>query len=656
MFYNALIKFRDEQLENYEGQPLEYSASDYHHISRPAARAAAKRAQNSRGHGSLSRRRSQFSVIAEASPFNPPKEAKDTPKSTRTVESYDPYRPSKNPIVNPEVEYTNVTVHRKNTGFFNNEEIAKTADNTHSPADKTPEPEEADIPNSCSFEILRANKPKMARRSFYSRSSIASSRRGHNCHASGRSVSYKRNVSFHHLRNRSQGGMSAKGKAAQMQAKDILEQHMPKLPQEDTALEPGSSPSLPSLRTMVRGSGIGKQGFNLKTRDHSVYWREEARKVSNELGQICEEAFNGSSVSTRHTASSSQYMFGSESPPTSVSLLTPENSHQWNVNSKSGHPSTERSFEQGDSRTIDELTETRRRLIAHSNAEGSEGLPEYLADVIFHLDRLIEEDKAKEERIKRTDKTDENDQYRRAISDPIPKPVVDVAYLPSISEELLSQIENNPDLDLKLPDQRSISEYSRSPGAKTIREKRATIRMVPHDSFGTLEEIKPLTIRKNNHSQRFQTVPLRSSADSYIQLLSPESPTFDEDPIQFSASNPNQRFYLGLLDPINENPQSPQHSDSKSSNDGKRWPWFNKAKLDSQGEQPTSLPTEPKRVRPSEATVIVHELPLTPEESHDETQKTLKKKQSFDKGKGGFLKMFSKKKQDKPSHEIITGE
>ncbi|GAD97875.1 serine/threonine protein kinase (Kcc4), putative, partial [Paecilomyces variotii No. 5] len=651
MFYNALIKFRDEQLENYQGQPLEYSASDYHHISRPAARAAIKRAQNSRGHGSHSRRRSQFSVITEVSRFGSVKEAKDTPKSTRTVESYDPYRPSKNPIGTPHVEYANVTIHRQDSGFSDDEDMADAPADSPCPAEKMNQVEEAPMPSASSFELLRTNKPKSTARSFHSRSSISSARRGYSPMPSARSVSHKRNVSFRHIRNRSGGGMSAKIKAAQAQAKDLPE--VPKLPQEMSP-EADASPALSSPKAVARTPVAVKPAAEMKIRDPNIYWKEDARKVSNELSQICEEAFNRSSVSTRHTASSSQYMFSPESPATSVSLLTPENSQQLNMSSKPSASALQQCVpERFDSKTVNDLEETRRRLIEHSTKAGSERLPEYLTDVISHLDRLIDQDKAKQGRIKQTEKVDENEQYRRAISDPISRPSVEGAYLPCISEELLSNMDSTPALDLDLRDQRRPSDSSRRSDVRTSKDKRATIRMVPQDSFGSLEEIKPLTIRKKNQPPRLAITPRHSSADSYIQMHSPESPTFDQQS-RYVSSGSRSRYYLGL-EPIEENPKSPRRSEAKASGEGKKWSWFNKSRFEPQGERPPTPPKDTKPGHSSDTSVIVHEYPLTPVESHDDGPKTLKKKQSFEKSnKGGFLKMFSKKKADKPAHEIST--
>ncbi|RJE17021.1 serine threonine protein kinase, partial [Aspergillus sclerotialis] len=84
LFYNALIRFRDDQLENYDGQPLEYSASDHHHISRTAG--AINRRHGSRRYGTH-RRRSNFSILRDRDSIKevePSAENDDLPKLVRS--------------------------------------------------------------------------------------------------------------------------------------------------------------------------------------------------------------------------------------------------------------------------------------------------------------------------------------------------------------------------------------------------------------------------------------------------------------------------------------------------------------------------------------------------------------------------------------------
>ncbi|TKA60460.1 hypothetical protein B0A49_10479 [Cryomyces minteri] len=104
-FYAALVKHRDEHLENYIASPgsVGYSASDYHHI-KPAA-------VSRKQHPSLDRAersKSGFSIMNDehlrsSNSFHEP------PPS---VSSYDPFRASRDPIVAMPGNYMNVTVYR----------------------------------------------------------------------------------------------------------------------------------------------------------------------------------------------------------------------------------------------------------------------------------------------------------------------------------------------------------------------------------------------------------------------------------------------------------------------------------------------------------------------------------------------------------------
>ena len=173
MFYNALIKFRDDQLENYHGQPLEYSASDYHHISRPSAaiRAVAKHSKNGRiqGHG---RRRSQFSILTEAS------RRSNSGREPGSSASYDPFRASRTPVATSTVQYAKVTIHRDDDDVHKTPEdvVVEVEDDASLPPSSPPR---ADVIPSSSIEIIQWNKKRKTQRSVHSKSSLATSRRGY---------------------------------------------------------------------------------------------------------------------------------------------------------------------------------------------------------------------------------------------------------------------------------------------------------------------------------------------------------------------------------------------------------------------------------------------------------------------------------------------
>lgn len=637
MFYNALIKFRDEQLENYEGH-LEYSASDYHHISRPAARAGTKRMQ--------SRRRSQFSIITDGSRCSI---SGKEPKSSRTVESYDPYRSSRNPISNLDAEYANVTIHRTSDGKCPMREspdecacnpTVNGVRNEEDPFKATPPPEPP-----------RSKKPKlMSARSYQSRSSLASSRGGFSPAPAVRSVSYKRNVSFRHIRKRSQGAASVKTKAAQPHTpngKSHTNTRCSRVPDgEMLSSDRHSSPALPTPPAVVRAGRLCTQLELKKVQDANMSWKEEARKISNELSQICEEAFNRSSVSTGRTGETSFYN-ESHSPPTSIS--TPEDPEQSVSSAKNiNRPLPDTPKESLGTSTIRDLAETRRKLIEHSTKEGSEGLPGYLTEVISHLDRLIEQDQERQAR-----RADQNDPNKRAISDPMPKS--GTGYLPAISEELLSPSDDATGLSLKYADQRISSEPTRRTKTKpSDYEGKPTIRMVPEDSLASIAEVPPLNIRKKNHLPPLINGAGRKSAE---ELRAPSSNSNSRGTGRHvSTGSRHSRYYFGL-EPIEEDPKSPRRLEMRTAAESKKWSWFNKPKSQASEQRPPTPPKGVQHIHPSNATVVVHEVDparMSPPPADDAT-KNVNRKQSVEKTKGAFLNLFSKKKADKPSHDLPTG-
>ncbi|KAF7187403.1 putative serine/threonine-protein kinase HSL1 [Pseudocercospora fuligena] len=107
LFYAALIKHREENLENYIGEPddIGYSASDYHHShplrgdDPPPLPTAAQRSESKYSIMNDEHLRPSHSFVAP-----PP-----------SVSSYDPYRASRDPIVNSNGEYVNIKVHRTAT-------------------------------------------------------------------------------------------------------------------------------------------------------------------------------------------------------------------------------------------------------------------------------------------------------------------------------------------------------------------------------------------------------------------------------------------------------------------------------------------------------------------------------------------------------------
>lgn len=613
MFYNALVKFRDEQLENYQGQPLEYSASDYHHISRPGDRVRRGR--------SSSKRRTQVSAVKE---LHRRKSAAKEPKSSASIESYDPYRSPKVRTPAKEVQYAQITIHKAPEvpeqgqispvvkpppSIVEEEELEDTQDVTPSP-----------------FTVLQKRKHKPnSMRSFQSSKVPHSSSRY--LGLSTRSTSYRRNVSFHHVRNRSQRSAKPKRRRTSTNQHSDLKRSpsaasLQMIADELIVPDIPSSPPLPAQPTVVRPSGANAKNLVRERKVHQsdMIWTEDARKVSNELSKICEEAFNGSSHTTMRVSSSAT---GYETPATPASVSSPQQRTALPVMQPAAIPK-EAPNEPGQYRSIQELTETRRKLVEHSK-RCSDNIPPYLIGVIGHLDRLIEEDQGHDQSRRKMEES------TSTLVDPFNGGTEDTS-LPVINEEFASPV-------------RAPSEYSPMPklqskaraSAATSRanDAKTTIRMVPHSSLRSMEEVKPLMIRKK------------------VQISDTDAVNSDSAEPSRNFSQSSQSRPLGGLDPIEEVPVSP-----KRTTDNKKWSWF---KHRSQvPDNPPSLPVKDiKPIVSDKGSMIINppqDLSKTdgpmPIKCPDE-QRAPTRKSSMERFGGGFFKKLLPKKSNKSlsSHE-----
>ena len=623
MFYNALAKFRDEQLENYQGQPLEYSASDYHYISRTGGRLRRGRSQTGQG---SSKHRAQFPSVKELprrlSSFK-------EPMSSGTVASYDPYRSPKHSDTATEAQYAHITVHRESSEQGQVILSSPRLKHPHSIAEEQ-EPEELDVPDGSSFTVLPKRKHgPSSMKSFVSSKVPHSSSRAPVL--STHSMSYRRNVSFHHARTRSHGSASAKLKkrkiASPNQPTEIKRSpstcslqlmanslDMPDVP---------SSPPLPAQPTMVRGNGpkVKSLGQVRKVRDTDYTWREDTRKVSHELSQICEEAFNGSSVTTIRTTSGGS---GYETPGTPVSMASPEQVH-----GNSTVPAPNTSKESPGSYNIKELIETRQKLFEHGR-DRKDNVPSYLSGVITHLDRLIEEDQV------------QNGTRRPLNVAPFKDPFV------TSPNESLIPVNNkncaNPFRALSEISPRRQQKPRTSLATSQGGDVKATIRMVPHSSLPSMEEVKPLTIRKKNHSK---------FASSDVHEFAMVDSAGGDRNLSIGSRHAGQPSGLA---PIEEVPVSPQKITARAP-EGNKWSWF---KPRSQGsyDPPALPPKDSHLIIPSGGTTVHNAITLEPASplKTKSPQRVPRRKASMDRFGGGFLKKLLTKKSAQDMEEPPASE
>ena len=219
---------------------------------------------------------------------------------------------------------------------------------------------------------------------------MASSGRAHSDAGIRKSASYKRHVSFQHHRK---GSLSTGGTRRKLSGYQRLVSFEAETPEPATQTSQGliesqSTPSIPTPSRVTRPRKPASELDMRKSRAASHYWKDEARKVSTELGKICEEAFNRSSISS-NTMSQSR---PNESPATSVSTQSQTAATRLS-NQLKNRPLPQPPAESLGSYTLRELADIRRRLLDHCRNERSGPIPAYIKDTITHLGRLIEADR-----------------------------------------------------------------------------------------------------------------------------------------------------------------------------------------------------------------------------------------------------------------------
>ena len=582
LFYGALVRFREEQLENYQGQPLEYSASDYHHIAKPVPKPATKRAPISRPPGHHQRRRSQFSIVSDDSRkrdhyYKDPSAA----GTTVTNESYDPFRSSRNPIVSPKLENATITIHHNSDQIDHpgTTSMYQSSSNSRINREKTPVTNYPPVSYSRHSEAVRQAK-RLSSGASSSRGSLCSARLVVTDAAVRTPASYKRKVSFTHSRKSSNptSASQVKGHIHRRRASAGSVSRPPS--RGKTALPPPSpSRSVPLLSTKANDmpEASSFESISLlevkKPRVGSAYWREEARKVSYELEKICEEAFNRSSVSSGTASHHTQIM---DSPATTVSMGDMDPPRPTSSGMTTKEPVRPRALprpplDSVGSYTRKELAETRRRLLEHCHTQGSNEIPPYLAGVISHLDQLMEEHGAS-----RTDNID-----RRTASDPYTGSA-SRGSRPSTGSSEAGDLSADGRIEFFVPGGKSLRAASDPVKRKPVPadKDRKTIRIVEPEALPSVDALEPLTVRKKG----IGFASLRSGSLG--------SPSF-ESPAPERLHLPSEsRQHFGL-DTIEEDPRSPRRRGTMGSPEGaKKWNWFNRRRSESMS---SDVPPTPPR-------------------------------------------------------------
>lgn len=528
IFYAAIMKHKEEHLENYVGDPdgMGYSASDYHH-SQPTNAANAPPMPLDR----QQRSQSQYS-IKDNEHLRPSHSFIEPPPSS--ISSYDPYRASKDPIVNGRNDYVNVIVHRNGSSGTRKASVGRSLRHPNSLRVEMLKHGSKRISNHSNSSLTRSGRSRMSmQRSSMSRHSMTSSLWPSSppVIATMRpSDLHKRGVSFGHVRR------SSTASALNSQAGSAWETipPTPRLPDnisERASMRPPSSVLAPGVSPTAQGSQVVRsrkekvsipQTPQIKVRrpveTPGYLMRSDIRKHSAELEKACEEAFFRSSVGSSMTSKTITSMTDKPSPydtpPSSVSRRGSDSEKQ--LQKATGRPLPELPKDTPNTYLERTLEETREKLAAYKTG-GEENTTKF-DEVMKMLDNLMPGSRNPE---------------RRLVSAPEAKTPDHLnGFLPVISEE--SDQRSSRD---GLGNWRSVT----APVQKQKPKEDRTIRVVPPSSPGM---IAPLSVRKRSNGSE--------ASDDTIRRLNVR-PSYE----RMNSKRSNDRAPAPALESIDEDAPLP---------------------------------------------------------------------------------------------------
>ena len=523
VLYTKLLRFRDEQLENYQGPPIEYSTSDYHHNPpQRTARRSSTRPSLQQSRSQL--RQSRYSILGQVGPSVAKSHSPSVHRQVSvagTEGSYDPYRPSRAPIAKVQADQARITLLRV-TSHDSQKKTSNRLDSTASARNPTvARAQESDDVYSMtsspppSMRVYSAGPSQLQKLMTHRRISHGTSRMTMSSQRSVRSnssviharksMNYKRNVSFIHNRKRSFSGRHPRLRSQEhhtspftLQERFLRDQSKSHAKSKETSNFHSTSikETPPSTVLSIARSQKSpvEENATKKPRVASHYWHDDARKVSVEMEKLCDDAFNRSPVASsiptpRTEATGNRYSqnaysspatsFSVHEDPVPVSVARHGKARRIEVDYQQRPlplpPATERHIgtEHLGSYTQRELAKT-RDLLKKRAAEATLS-PGYLDEVIAHLDRLMQPSAVRL-----------YEEERRAISTPDPGSGIP-------RKDTFEQIMEKNDIGF-----RSASEPSKRHDQNTTQ---STIRVVESsDGLKPISPVRPLTIRKKRVS------------------------------------------------------------------------------------------------------------------------------------------------------------
>ena len=534
-----------------------------------------------------------------------------------TEESYDPFRPSRTPIVDPRAEHAYITVLRRVSKASRRSRAPSNAASVRHPALARLQRDDVfsipssplSLPHTSNTQAGKLRKDSSTLR-YSSRTSLASSSRQRSSAAGiHKSVSYRRGVSFTHLRKRSGHNPPPPVTIHQVPALPSLHQkYVDDEPTEPRTPAKGSPPAAPTVVRSRKETADTSNAQGLAERNakiSSLYWKDDARKVSTELEKFCDEAFKdrysgASSTPTAITLATDPHETSYESPATSLSVRedsrtsstvtrnTTVKGRQEDASLQRPLPAPPSSRELVGSYTQRELAKARDLLIQRAADTTAGFTPGYLDDVIAHLDRLMQPS---------TSKVHEQDYSRRVASAPDQKSPNISGYLPPINEERLVFGDDGDEFDRLIArghhGYRAVSEPTATGNVlangkpltwKFDTDERTTIRVVDYDGQEPISPVRPLVIRKRSGASAspVESLQHQPGMDRTSGVEAKSSIKFEHDASRGHYQRPQSEerrstghgVHESTLAPIEEHEKREQLESKTASGDGKRRGWF----------------------------------------------------------------------------------
>ncbi|MCJ1386530.1 hypothetical protein MMC17_009656 [Xylographa soralifera] len=680
VFYRKLVKYRDEQLENYQGSILEFSTSDYHHISKPGIRRSSTHFSLQKpGH---SRRISKYS-ISTTNVRRPSQASGRQSSEIGTEQSYDPYRSSRQQMSHTQADHATITVLRGQSDSSRSRRtpsggaqslriptLGRVESGTVYSIPSSPPP----LPTDANGRLCSLRRDNLARN--YSRSSLASSHRSFRQGTSTAvraSLNYKRGVSFNYAGKRSSSIMSSSPQVSQAKItltlqerylRDRLSHSTPDPPSftKDNSTQPSQSQEWRSRKERSAKS-YAEEITARKVRRGSQYWKEEARKVSSELENLCDEAFNppfapveppsvselkderhGKYEETRAIPVANEARFASSSI-VSPQYAAPSTTEKINYRERPlPRPPLN---DQIESKTKDELARA-RDLLKRRAADLSPGA---LDEVIAQIDRLMQQNNL--------GLSDQEYQRRvasapaRSIDPKLLAPVkeTDEGNRSRLADVSIDQSHHGP----RVASEPVPTKYSRLTSRTQHNGDRPTIRLV---DFGTVPRPEPLVIRKRSADSinSEKVIKKKSSLEQLYRSVTNSGKA--QTPLKDAILRPKSRLGYngdresgsqGFLDPIiedenKENEDPALFKRHSAGSETKKRPWFRKTRTDLGSVVSDPPPTPPLKddwiVQEEYKNRITHDRHTCDVLSEDSSQSE-HKQGTF--GRSKFFKIFSKR-------------